>query len=238
MVMPPKKSGLAVISVYSVIFAVVVLFASPFLAVSFGFIKWDLPVDVLRSLTRLQLFLPVIGYMLGILFGCAARISIRKTGGHLGGRAEANNGIKIGAVLLAVHLFFLLMLLPVLERGWDAAKRHACMQNVRALVHMFHFYAMDHDGYFPPSFEDLANAGYETGNLTSCPVSGDYGLNTAVTLDSPQDLPLLGDYRSKQSDFVGGNIGYVDGSVRLYYGEYSAGSGPLENVVPDDWVRQ
>ncbi len=45
----------------------------------------------------------------------------------------------------------------------------------------------------------------------------------------------------------GGNIGYVDGSVRWYkrgflrrtlHGSYSAGTGPLENVAPEDWVRQ
>ncbi len=235
--MAPKKSILAVISVYSVIFAVVILFASPFLAVSLGIIEWDLTVDVLRSLTRLQLFLPVIGYIVGILFGCAARESIRKAGGQLGGKAEANNGIKIGSVLLVVHLFFLLVYSPVLERGWAAAKREASMQNVRTLVHMFHRHA-DNKGYFPSSFEDLNKAGYEIGNLTRCPVSGAYGLNTAATPKSPPDVPLIGDYRSKQFDGEGGNIGYVDGSVRWRPGTYSAGSGPLENVAPEDWVRE
>ena len=236
--MPLKKSRLAVISVYSVISAVVVLFASPFLAVSLDIIKCDLPIDVLRSLTRLQLFVPVIGYILGILFGYAARISIRKSGGHLGGKVEADKGVRIGAVLLVINLIGLFMVLPLLERGWAAARRNVSMQNVRALVQMFHFYSIDHGEYFPPSFKILAEAGYEIGNLTSCPVSGAYGLNTAATPDSPRDLPLIGDYRSKQFDGEGGNIGYVDGSVRLYYGEYSAGSGPLEDVAPEDWVRQ
>ncbi len=236
--MAPKKSRLAVISVYSVIFAVIVLFASPFLAVSLDIIKWDLPIDVLRSLTRLQLFLPVIGYLLGILFGCAARISIKKSGGHLGGKAEADKGVRIGTVLLVINLIGLLWLLPALEKGWGAARRNVSMQNVRALVQMFHFYSIDHGGYFPPSFTTLGEAGYEIGNLTSCPVSGGYGLNIAAKFESPTEVPLIGDYRSKQFNGEGGNIGYVDGSVRGYRGSYSAGSGPLENVSPEDWVRQ
>ena len=123
------------------------------------------------------------------------------------------------------------------------------MNNVRTPVQMSHMYAIEYEGEFPASFKALEAAGYTIGNLTSCPsVRGPagYGLNTTVTKDCPPGTPFIGDFDStnhagiifRRRDRHAGNIGYLDGSTRMYIGEYSAGSGPLENVSPEDWVRE
>ncbi len=251
MALPPKKSRLAVISIYSVIFAAIILSVHPFWAIYLVIIKWDLPVDVLSSsLVKLQLILPIIGYIFGILFGCAARISIRKSGGLLGGKADARNGVKIGATLLVIHLIGLLWLVPALGRSRELARRMSCLDNLRSLVQMCQIYAIDNDNNFPSSFTDLEKAGYTIGNLTCCPTAGAnaYGFNAAACArTSPADTPLIADFDSSNHNDEGGNIGYVDGSVRWYkrgflrrtlHGSYSAGSGPLKDVSPEDWVRQ
>ncbi len=156
-------------------------------------------------------------------------------------RSAISVGVMIFLVLPAVAAVYFMPLAKRPVRPGRTLPKKACMHNVRTLVQMCHMYSFDYDGYFPPGFKALDRAGYPTGNLTSCPAAGgkaDYGLNTAATMDCPPDTPLIGDFDSGNHRDVGGNIGYVDGRVRWYDGEYSAGSGPLKDVLPEDWVRE
>ncbi len=151
--------------------------------------------------------------------------------------------ISTAPILLTITLAFIagvFLTVSILIQARAQARMIACNQNLRSLVQMFHFYAMDYDEHFPPNFEALNMAGYEIGNLTSCPAArggADYGFNTAATMDCPPDTPLVGDFDSNNHG-CGGWVGDVVGYRRWHPGIYSAGSGPLENVSPEDWVRQ
>ncbi len=148
----------------------------------------------------------------------------------------------VGVVVIA--LLLLIIISALLPAFWGVRQQRVladCMNNVRTLVQMCYMYAFNNDGKFPDSFNTLAGAGYTIGNLTSCPTvkgKADYGFNSAATMDCPSDTPFIGDFDSSNHNDEGGNIGYVDGSTRWYDGEHSAGSGPLENVSPEDWVRE
>ncbi len=163
---------------------------------------------------------------------------------------KENKAVREGIVILLLLAFITTgFLLQVLVTARESSRRAACMNNVRSLVQMSHMYTIEYEGEFPASFKALDAAGYTIGNLTSCPTVGgraDYGFNSAATMDCPPGTPLVGDFDStnhagrifRRRDRHAGNIGYVDGSTRMYIGEYSPGSGPLENVAPEDWVRQ
>ncbi len=173
--------------------------------------------------------IPPVCYLLGIVFGIIARKA-----------NKAKWAVSIGIFLLIPYLLVLFFILVYPSRR-AAAIRHMCMNNVRSLVQTCHMYAAEYDGEFPDSFKTLAGADYYIINLTSCPTArgrADYGLNSAATMDCPPGTPLVGDFDSTNHNDRGGNIGYVDGRTRWHEGSYSAGSGPLEDVDPQDWVRQ
>ncbi len=183
--------------------------------------------------------IPLAVFLLGFIFGHIA-------GKHTGVDKKTDLSIVIGragtgVVIMAMIISFFLRPLA----GANAmARREVCRNNIAALVQMLHMYADENYGCFPPSFKALDEAGHETWNLIRCPTDerdsdyGGYGFNTAATMDCPPDMPLVGDFDSSNHSDIGGNIGYVDGRTRWYDGEYSAGSGPLKDVSPEDWVRK
>ncbi len=188
--------------------------------------------EVLRMIT---LIIPAVLYFLGIIFGIKAwKVNNAKRAAII--------GIFLLSGQLVIICFVLGFLAPVLPISLEG-RRYMCMRNVRSLNYMCYMYRTDH-GVFPSSFESLERAKYEIETSKLCPTDfrkqgpGSYGLNTAATMDCPPGTPLVGDFDSSNHGDRGGNIGYVDGNVRWYDGEYSAGSGPLKDVLPEDWVRQ
>ncbi len=184
-----------------------------------------------------MLVIPPVCYLLGIVFGIISRKA-----------NKAKWAVSIGAFLLILQLLVIFLILSFPSQGPPrraSGRRHMCMQHVRSLTNMCHMYTIDH-GAFPSSFEALTSAGYYTRGF-GCPTDSfvssrtdyaKYGFNTAATMDCPPDTPLVGDFDSSNHSNRGGHIGYVDGNVRWYEGEYEAGSGPLKDVLPEDWVRQ
>ena len=183
--------------------------------------------------------IPLTAFLLGFIFGHIARK-------HTGGGKKTDLSIVIGRVGTGVVIMVMIIsfFLRPLAGANAMARRTVCRNNIAALVQMFHMYADEHDGRFPPSFKVLDEAGYETGNLIRCPTDdrdsgyGSYGLNSAATMDCPPDTPLVGDFDSSNHSDMGGNIGYVSGTTKCYRGKYSAGSGPLKDVAIVDWVEQ
>ncbi len=217
-----------------------ILLYLPLVTRLFGFMS----LDGEEILTAVLLFLPLPSYLLGIVFASIARDLMRKSDGESG--EKPGIGVALGIFFLLGHILVILMVYPFLQDERVCRRRSACMNNMFSLVQMAHMYAIGHDDTFPDSFKALAAAGYTIGNLTSCP-SGPvgYGLNAVATKDCPPDTPLIGDFDSTNHGGIifrrgkhAGNIGYVDGSVRMYIGAYSAGSGPLEDVAPEDWIRE
>ncbi len=201
----------------------------------FLLVLFDSLLPVWEGLRISALIIPAVLYFLGIILGIKAR--------------KVNNAkrvVGIGVFLLVGQLviigFALSFLAPMLPISLEG-RRYMCMRNVRSLAYMCHMYRIDH-GVFPSSFESLEGAKYEIETLKLCPTDhrrqapGSYGLNTAATTDCPPDTPLVGDFDSNNHNDEGGYIGYVDGIARWHSGSYSAGSGPLEDVAPEDWVRQ
>ncbi len=196
-------------------------------------------MDGEQILITVLLFLPLPSYLLGIVFASIARDLMRKSDGKSYNKPDGR--VELGVLLLLGHIIVILYAYPLVQRAWEASRRASCLNNVRSLTQLSHMYAAEYDGEFPDSFKTLAGAGYTIGNLTSCPTAGgraDYGLNSGATMDCPPETPLVGDFNSTNHRDWGGNIGYVDGSARWYDGEYSVGSGPLEDISPEDWVRQ
>ncbi len=196
-------------------------------------------MDGEQILITVLLFLPLPSYLLGIVFASIARDLMREADKKSYNKPDGR--IMLGVLLLFGHIIVILMTYSLLQGAWESSRRASCLNNVRSLVQIAHMYAAEYDGEFPDGFKTLAGAGYTIGNLTSCPTAGgraDYGLNSAATMDCPPDTPLVGDFDSSNHSGRGGNIGYVDGRTRWHEGSYSAGSGPLENVSPEDWVRE
>ncbi len=259
-----KKSRMAIASsICSKTSLVIAFFSFPFLfgpimgAIHMLFFGSGLDRDSYIVICFLLLILT--GYISGIVLGCAARRQIRKSREHMSEERKAAMGIRLGRLGIVLHTAFIIFALYSsiqLVGARERAQRMQCKDNIKAIVQLCRMYAADHGGNFPPSLEALAEAGYPLRKLTRFAYGAGthkYGLNIVATIDSPADTPLIGDFDSSNHLYKtwnldeGGNIGYVDGSVRWYKrgflgitlpGSYSAGSGPLENVSPEDWVRQ
>ena len=66
---------------------------------------------------------------------------------------SATLGFTLIELLVVISNVALLvaMLLPVLKKAKETARRAACLSNHHQLVNALHIYANEHDGYFPPS---------------------------------------------------------------------------------------
>jgi prepilin-type N-terminal cleavage/methylation domain-containing protein/prepilin-type processing-associated H-X9-DG protein len=90
-------------------------------------------------------------------------------------RAPAQDGFTLIELLVVIAIIAILaaMLLPALSQGKEAARRIACINNIRQLSQSLVMYADDEDGYFPPRmvayWPTRLSAYYVNTNLLKCP---------------------------------------------------------------------
>ncbi len=239
-----KTSRFADASFACLIFSTGLLIALRFLVLRFEVMRINPLHSTLLMIRPFYFLFPLAGFMLAVIFGYIARAKIRNGRGRVVGAKKATTGIRLGwaGTVFTFVIFFAISLFSVTYSSIVSLRRNACLRNITALTEMCRTYAEDY-GQFPLRVGVLHDAGYEEALMAGkCPGFagnyGLYGLNTAADFDSPPDTPLLGDFDSINHNHAGGHIGYVDGTVKWHNGKYSAGSGPLENVSPEDWVRQ
>jgi prepilin-type processing-associated H-X9-DG protein len=138
-------------------------------------------------------------------------------------------------VALTLILCLVALLLPVLRRGMDAARRTSCQSNLKQHLGALSLYAQDHDGRYPPAdatWESLTLTMTKNTGIYACPeepaasrklylagrptASGDpgtsYQYDGGHAADSHPNTALLRDYGAWHEG--GANVAFLGGSVR------------------------
>jgi len=165
---------------------------------------------------------PLVG-VVGLVLGIVALSRISRQPRRYGGRGLAIGGTVTGALSIVMLPLAISILLPSLSRARELSKRTVCAANMRAIGQALYSYAQE-DGMFPEAGANwtarLLNSGDISPKHLICPsstkVEGEcsyvyvpgYGVNS-----NPRQVLIyepLGNHNGE-----GGNILYVDGSVRF-----------------------
>lgn len=135
--------------------------------------------------------LPFIGSLLAVILGHLSLGEIRRSEGRIGGRGRAIGGLTTGYIgltflpVLAVISIMAGMMLPVLSKAREKARRVNCAGNLKQIGLALLMYSGDNKGHFPTApnggvdFGVLADAGYITpsGKVWACPSARAQGLS-------------------------------------------------------------
>ena len=165
-------------------------------------------------------------------------------------------------VVIAIIGILAAMLMPALASARERARRSSCMSNLRQIGMFIKYYAMDHGEDFPPDLGTLMEQEDVVPGIFICPSStgfteADEGADTlavgntsykyvtGLTEASRSNLPLAGDKDGGTGDNsptawggnhqeAGGNMLFVDGSVRWVNADGGSIPSGEDSVIPGD----
>jgi prepilin-type processing-associated H-X9-DG protein len=114
---------------------------------------------------------PVIGGLLGLIFGIVGLQRSKRPGGS--GFTPAVVGIVLSGMSLLVMPCMISILLPSLNRARETANRVKCASNLRQIGQAMLLYANENGGAYPPRPEDLLLTQEITSSIFVCPSSND-----------------------------------------------------------------
>ncbi len=129
----------------------------------------------------LTCMLPFIGPVIAIILGHKAYGEIRRSGGQIQGEGIAIGGLVTGYSGLLTSFFSLIifipilagMLLPVLSKARDKARRVNDAGNLKQIGLACLMFSGDHNGDFPDDFGELVEQNYiMLGKVWICPATG------------------------------------------------------------------
>ena len=192
-----------------------------------GLAVWSLVLGIL-SLVCCAFFTGIPA----VVCGHVAQSRIKQSGGTLQGDGLAIGGLVtgyVGIVLTSIALLGVMagLMLPALAAAREKAHRIACASNLKGIGFAAHMYAKDNQGNFPSYFQSLAKysadprlfvcpkTGHEPGLMADVDKWTDYVLVPNRKESDPPETVLA---FSKPECYPGkgGNVLYVDGSVRWY----------------------
>lgn len=111
-------------------------------------------------------------------------------------------------IVMAIIVILAGMLMPVIGRGRQQARRTNCMNNLKQIGAALHMYATDHNETFPSSLQALYPNYVDNTAVLSCPVGPGYSYT------APSGIPASTTAIINCNNHPGGtNVLYGDGHV-------------------------
>lgn len=120
--------------------------------------------------------LPFLASIPAIVCGHMAQSQIKRSGGTMGGSGMATAGLIIGylgfVVIIPIVALLAGIALPVFAQVQIKAKQTKSLSNAKQIAIGCKMYALDHDGAFPKTVEELYPDIIESREVFICPVTG------------------------------------------------------------------
>ncbi|HXI85743.1 MAG TPA: DUF1559 domain-containing protein [Verrucomicrobiae bacterium] len=155
---PIKASRLAIASLVLGILGIPPILA---LTLDYAFGGLGVSVGIIISMTAVPL---------ALAFGIIALNKIRRSYGRIKGRGLAIAGLFTGGVSL---LLWATMILPQAKGPREYQRRVQCLNNMKQIGSAIDFYAKEHDGSIPRTFDDLRPYATNLDELLICPSAKD-----------------------------------------------------------------
>ena len=122
--------------------------------------------------------LPILASIPAIICGHMALSEIKRSPGAIGGRGMALTGTIMGYITVAILPIIVViailagMALPVFSQVQLRAKQTKSLSQAKQIATGCKIYALDHDGAFPATLEELVPAIVQDRSVFICPLSG------------------------------------------------------------------
>jgi prepilin-type N-terminal cleavage/methylation domain-containing protein len=137
-------------------------------------------------------------------------------------RGYKNKGFTLTelASVIVIVCITILLLTPVISKIRQRARVIGCEENLQKISLGLNLYANEHEGSFPPGFEELVAGGYvEGGRVFNCPSdshaggveNADYHYTAGHTILSPSDTPIVFDKTGNHKH--GKHVLYISGDI-------------------------
>ena len=164
-----------------------------------------------------------------VICGHMALGQIRRSGDTIAGRGMAIAGLVLGYSGIVLTILFILVGVIATKRGWEAAKRDMCKNNLILIREGCHTYAGENGGVYPDKLSRLYPKYVQTSESFRCPADKNHKMWEPLPTESidkdasyvilpdrkPTDRPhreFIAD-KPQNHKSEGRNVLYTDGEV-------------------------